>query len=63
VNRAPDEGWLRFALRQSFLGGIGLPGYELLPARGWLRRAAIGFYITLAVSVVGIADGRLPAGN
>jgi hypothetical protein len=53
-NRAPDEGWVRFAVRQLFLGGLGLPGDELLPSRGWLRRAAIGLYVSLALLVVAI---------
>jgi hypothetical protein len=53
-NRTPDEGWVRFAVRQLFLGGLGLPGDELLPSGGWLRRAAIGLYVGLALLVVAI---------
>jgi hypothetical protein len=51
-NRPPDEGWLRFAVRQIFLGAFGAPGDELLPARGWLRWAAIAFYIALSLAAV-----------
>jgi hypothetical protein len=51
-NRPPDEGWFRFAVRELFMGGLGLPGDEPLPSRGWLRTAAIGFYVALAVLVV-----------
>jgi hypothetical protein len=53
-NRPPDEGWLRFAVRQLFLGGLGLPGDELLPARGWLRWAAIAFYVILALAATAV---------
>jgi hypothetical protein len=48
----PDEGWLRFVARQLFLGGLGFPGSDLLPAGGWLRRAAIAFYALLAILVL-----------
>jgi hypothetical protein len=53
-NRVPDEGWVRFAVRQLFLGGLGLPGDQLLPSSGWLRRAAIAVYLSLALLVVAI---------
>jgi hypothetical protein len=36
-------------VRQVFLGGLGLPGDKLLPARGWLRWAAVAFYGALAL--------------
>lgn len=53
-NRRPEEGWLRFAARQLFLGGLGLPGSDILPADGWLRRAAIAFYVLLATLAIAI---------
>jgi hypothetical protein len=43
---------LRFAARQVFLGGLGLPGDELLPGRGWLRWAALAFYGAVAAVVL-----------
>jgi hypothetical protein len=46
---------VRFAVRQLFLGGLGLPGDELLPARGWLRWGAIVFYIALVLAAVAVA--------
>jgi hypothetical protein len=52
--RRPDEGWLRFARRQLFLGGLGFPGSDILPAGGWLRRAAIAFYALAAILVLGV---------
>jgi hypothetical protein len=52
--RGSEEGWLRFAARQVFLGGLGFPGSDILPAGGWLRRAAIAFYVLAAVLVVAI---------
>ena len=52
--RRPEEGWLRFAARQLFLGGLGLPGSDILPAGGWLRRAAIAFYVPVTILVVAI---------
>jgi hypothetical protein len=53
-DRRPEEGWLRFAARQLFLGGLGLPGSDVLPADGWLRRAAIAFYVLLATLAIAI---------
>jgi hypothetical protein len=53
-DRPPDEGWLRFAVRQMFLGSLGLPGNDLLPAGGWLRRAAIAVYVILALAAVAL---------
>jgi hypothetical protein len=50
----PEEGWLRFAVKQLFLGGLGLPGSALLPEGGWLRRAAIAFYMVAALLLVAI---------
>ena len=44
----PDEGWLRFAARQVFLGGLPLPGNDLLPAHGSLRWPAVAFYASVA---------------
>jgi hypothetical protein len=41
-------------VRQLFLGGFGLPGDQLLPSSGWLRRAAIAVYLSLALLVVAI---------
>jgi hypothetical protein len=52
--RRPEEGWLGFAARQLFLGGLGLPGSDTLPAEGWLRRAAIAFYALVTILVVAI---------
>jgi hypothetical protein len=54
ANRPPDEGWLRFTVRQLFLGSLGFPGDELLPARGWLRWAAIAFYVALVLAAVAV---------
>jgi hypothetical protein len=54
MKREPDEGWVRFAVRQLFLGGLGLPGDQLLPSSGRLRRAAIAVYLSLALLVVAI---------
>jgi hypothetical protein len=51
-NRPPDEGWPRFAVRQMFLGSVGLPGDDVVPKQGWLRWAAIAFYVFLAVALV-----------
>jgi hypothetical protein len=45
---------LRFAARQLFLGSFGLPGDALLPAHGWLRWAAIAFYVVVAIAVVAV---------
>lgn len=47
----PEEGWLRFAVKQLFLGGLGFPGSDLLPEGGWLRRAAIAVYVLLALLI------------
>jgi hypothetical protein len=54
LERAPDEGWLRFGLRQVMLGALGLPGDDLLAGRGRLRWATIGFWAALAVIVVAL---------
>jgi hypothetical protein len=48
----PEKGWLRFAVKQLFLGGLGLPGSDLLPDGGWLRHAAIAFYVLLVLLIV-----------
>jgi hypothetical protein len=45
---------LRFAVRQVFLGALGLPGDELLPARGSLRWAAAAFYAALAAVALAV---------
>jgi hypothetical protein len=58
-NRPPDEGWLRFAVRQLFLGSLSFPGDELLPARGWLRWGAIAFYVALALAAVALVVALL----
>jgi hypothetical protein len=52
--RGPDEGWWRFAARQVFLGDLGLPGDDLLPARGWLRWAALAFYGAVALVALAV---------
>ena len=52
--RRPEEGWVRFAARQVFLGSVGLPGSDIVPAGGGLRRAAIAFYVLVAILVVAI---------
>jgi hypothetical protein len=46
---------LRFAARHVFLGGLGLPGNELLPARGWLRCAAVAFYGAVVLVALAVA--------
>jgi hypothetical protein len=54
LERAPDEGWLRFGLRQVLLGVLGLPGDDLLAARGRLRWATICFWAALAIVAVAL---------
>jgi hypothetical protein len=51
-DRPPDEGWMRFTIRQLFLGSLGLPGDDLLPRGGRLRLAALAFYVSLALALV-----------
>jgi hypothetical protein len=48
----PEEGWLRFAARELFVGLLlGSPGDGRVPAQGWLRWATIGFYVALVLVV------------
>ena len=54
LERAPDEGWVRFGLRQVLLGVLGLPGDDLLAARRALRWATIAFWAALAIVVVAL---------
>jgi hypothetical protein len=54
LERAPDEGWARFGVRQVLLGVLGLPGDELIAGRGRLRWATIAFWVALAIVVVAL---------
>jgi len=45
---------VRFGLRQVLLGALGLPGDDVVAARGALRWATIAFWAALATIVVAL---------